>query len=81
MKCFERSKINKAIDVAVHFDFHAEKFKKKSEAKMQDLMEFTPQRLERCEYVLNHRTTKMVLVLDRCVDVRNQEAMLRTAEL
>eukprot|EP01084_Bolivina_argentea_P212234 360795_1 len=38
-------------------------------------------RLDRCEMVLKHRTDRIILVLDQCYDVRNQCAMLRTAEL
>lgn len=41
----------------------------------------TKQRLDRCEMVLQHRTDRVYLVLDSCYDVRNQCAMLRTAEL
>lgn len=38
-------------------------------------------RITRCETVLNKRTDRIVLVLDACYDIRNQMAMLRTAEL
>eukprot|EP01084_Bolivina_argentea_P194692 334091_1 len=39
------------------------------------------QRLNRCEMVLQHRTDRVILVLDQCYDIRNQSAMLRSAEL
>ena len=41
----------------------------------------SPERLNRCDMVLEHRTDRILLVLDQCYDVRNQCAMLRTAEL
>ena len=39
------------------------------------------QRVSRCEMVLAQRTDRVLLVLDQCYDVRNQCAMLRSAEL
>ena len=41
----------------------------------------TKTRIDRCENVLKHRTDRVYLILDQCYDVRNQCAMLRTAEL
>ena len=40
-----------------------------------------PERWKRLEFVLNHRTDKILLILDKCYDIRNQYAMLRSAEL
>eukprot|EP00494_Astrolonche_serrata_P002561 UN02567 len=40
-----------------------------------------PQRLKKCESILKTRTGKIILVLDRCSNMLNQQAMLRTAEL
>jgi tRNA(Leu) C34 or U34 (ribose-2'-O)-methylase TrmL len=40
-----------------------------------------PRRLRRAEAILAKRTTRLVLVSERCVDPHNLAAMLRTAEL
>eukprot|EP00494_Astrolonche_serrata_P025055 UN25316 len=60
---------------------HEKQFLEQSKDKVQNLRQSAPVRLERCEFVLQNRTSRLILVLDRCVDVRNQEAMFRTAEL
>ncbi|OWZ19903.1 RNA methyltransferase [Phytophthora megakarya] len=39
-----------------------------------------PERLRRAETVLNHRTSRIVLVLEQCMDSHNHQAVLRTAE-
>ncbi|MDP6962886.1 MAG: TrmH family RNA methyltransferase [Planctomycetota bacterium] len=40
-----------------------------------------PNRLRRAEAVLQFRTSRLVLVAERCVDTHNLTAILRTAEL
>ncbi|KAL3660705.1 hypothetical protein V7S43_014108 [Phytophthora oleae] len=39
-----------------------------------------PERLRRAETVLRHRTGRIVLVLEQCMDSHNHQAVLRTAE-
>lgn len=39
-----------------------------------------PVRLRRAETVLQHRTSRIVLVLEQCMDSHNHQAVLRTAE-
>ncbi|KAE8876619.1 hypothetical protein PF005_g3286 [Phytophthora fragariae] len=39
-----------------------------------------PERLRRAETVLRHRTSRIVLVLEQCMDSHNHQAVLRTAE-
>ncbi|RLN93598.1 hypothetical protein BBJ28_00015855 [Nothophytophthora sp. Chile5] len=39
-----------------------------------------PERLRRAEMVLAHRTSRIVLVLEQCMDSHNHQAVLRTAE-
>uniref|UniRef100_A0AAV1UQ48 tRNA/rRNA methyltransferase SpoU type domain-containing protein n=1 Tax=Peronospora matthiolae TaxID=2874970 RepID=A0AAV1UQ48_9STRA len=39
-----------------------------------------PERLRRAETVLQHRTSRLVLVLEQCMDSHNHQAVLRTAE-
>ncbi|KAH7468440.1 tRNA (guanosine(18)-2'-O)-methyltransferase [Phytophthora ramorum] len=39
-----------------------------------------PERLRRAETVLRHRTARLVLVLEQCMDSHNHQAVLRTAE-
>ncbi|KAG2851908.1 hypothetical protein PC114_g28836, partial [Phytophthora cactorum] len=39
-----------------------------------------PERLRRAETVLQHRTSRIVLVLEQCMDSHNHQAVLRTAE-
>ncbi|RLN53495.1 hypothetical protein BBJ29_008003 [Phytophthora kernoviae] len=39
-----------------------------------------PERLRRAETVLAHRTSRIVLVLEQCIDSHNHQAVLRTAE-
>ncbi|KAG7383798.1 hypothetical protein PHYBOEH_009792 [Phytophthora boehmeriae] len=39
-----------------------------------------PERLRRAETVLAHRTRRIVLVLEQCMDSHNHQAVLRTAE-
>ncbi|KAG6622548.1 RNA methyltransferase, TrmH superfamily protein [Phytophthora cinnamomi] len=39
-----------------------------------------PERLRRAETVLRHRTSRLVLVLEQCMDSHNHQAVLRTAE-
>ncbi|DAZ92557.1 TPA: hypothetical protein N0F65_012787, partial [Lagenidium giganteum] len=39
-----------------------------------------PERLRRAETVLAHRTSRLLLVLEQCMDSHNHQAVLRTAE-
>jgi len=39
-----------------------------------------PMRLRRAETVLRNRTSRMILVLERCLDSHNHQAVIRTAE-
>ena len=39
-----------------------------------------PERLRRAETVLRHRTSRIILVLEQCMDSHNHQAVLRTAE-
>ncbi|TMW67057.1 hypothetical protein Poli38472_012173 [Pythium oligandrum] len=39
-----------------------------------------PERLRRAEAVIQHRTSRLVLVLEQCMDSHNHQAVLRTAE-
>ncbi|EGZ11070.1 hypothetical protein PHYSODRAFT_264669 [Phytophthora sojae] len=39
-----------------------------------------PEHLRRAETVLRHRTSRIVLVLEQCMDSHNHQAVLRTAE-
>jgi len=77
----QRKNIKDAMTIAQHYDEHLERNREKIQKKTEELMENTPDRLSRAEFVLKHRTRKLILVLDRCCDGRNQAAMLRTAEL
>ncbi|GAB9469803.1 hypothetical protein Gpo141_00007070 [Globisporangium polare] len=44
------------------------------------LRDGAPERLRRAETVLHHRTGRIVLVLEQCMDSHNHQAVLRTAE-
>ncbi|RMX63156.1 hypothetical protein DD238_007401 [Peronospora effusa] len=46
---------------------------------MDTLIE-APERLRRAETVLRHRTSRIILVLEQCMDSHNHQAVLRTAE-
>ncbi|KAG6941984.1 hypothetical protein JG687_00019328 [Phytophthora cactorum] len=45
-----------------------------------DTTDAAPERLRRAETVLQHRTSRIVLVLEQCMDSHNHQAVLRTAE-